>query len=271
VLVGIIVFTFGGAADTAWHSLFGVEVSLAALFSPSHLLMLIGALLMMTGPFRAAWADGRQSAPRFREFLPTIGSLILAVSLVAFFFQYASPFRLDNYGTWVQSYTSLVTRFPGAAAKYQQSLEVVGLLSLLATNVIYIGAMLLVLRRWRPPFGTATLLFCSVTALVAGIDSFHRAALVLATVPAGLLGDLLIRRHNRSQHRSATVYAVAAGTSLTLWSSFFVVYELVYRVGWTPELWAGSIVMAALSAMALTLLAFPPALPAGVSDLPGRP
>jgi hypothetical protein len=64
VLVGVIVFAIGGTSDLVWHAVFGVEASLAALLSPTHLLMLAGALLVMTGPFRSGWADGRRQAPR---------------------------------------------------------------------------------------------------------------------------------------------------------------------------------------------------------------
>lgn len=38
-------------------------------------------------------------------------------------------------------------------------------------------------------------------------------------------------------------------------------YQLVYGIGWTPELWAGALVLATMSAMGLSVLAFPPALP----------
>lgn len=268
-LVGMIVFAIGGTSDLAWHSVFGVEVSLAALVSPTHLTMLVGALLVMTGPLRAGWADGRQ-APSLRQFLPTLLSLILTTALVAFFLQYATPFRRDNYGTWVPAYTSLVTRFSGAAASYQESIQIVGMLSLLVTNLIYVGAMLFVLRRWRPPFGTVTLLFCSVTALVGGIDGFDRMVPLVAALPAGLLGDLLIRRLDPTPQRQAAVYAVAAVTSLTLWLGFFGSYHLAYGIGWTPELWAGALVMATMSATGLSILVFPPALPTPVSPVVGR-
>jgi hypothetical protein len=219
----------------------------------------------MTGPFRAGWADGRLQTPSFREFLPTLLSLILTTALMAFFFQYATPFRRDNYGTWISAYTGLVTRFAGAGASYREAIQIVGLLSLLVTNVIYIGALLFVLRRWQPPFGTATLLFGSVTALVGGIDGFHRMLPLLAAVPAGLVADLLIRRLVPSPRRPAAVYAVAACTSSTLWLGFFGAYQLAYGVGWTPELWGGALAMATISATGLSLLAFPGALPTPVS------
>jgi len=267
-LVGVIVFAVGGTSDLVWHSVFGVEASLAALLSPTHLVMLAGALLVMTGPLRAGWADGRQQAPSFRAFLPTLVSLILTTALIAFFFQYATPFRRDNYGTWVPAYTNLVTRFSGAAASYGEAIQIVGMLSLLVTNLIYVGALLFILRRWRPPFGTATLLFWSVTALVGGIDGFVRPWPLLAALPAGLLGDLLIRRLDPSPHRAAAAYAVAALTSLSLWLFFFGSYQLAYGIGWTPELWAGALVMATMSALALSVLAFPPALPTPISPAP---
>src|SRR5579859_3029683 len=36
-LVGAVIFAFGGVADMAWHLLFGIEASISALLSPTHL------------------------------------------------------------------------------------------------------------------------------------------------------------------------------------------------------------------------------------------
>ena len=46
-----------------------------------------------------------------------------------------------------------------------------------------------------------------------------------------------------------------------MWGSFFAIYQATYGVGWKPELWAGAIVMATMSAVGVSALAFPPALP----------
>jgi hypothetical protein len=261
VLAGLIVFGFGASGDMAWHSLFGVEASLSALLSPTHLVMLAGAILVLSGPFRAGWADGRSYAPSLREFLPTLLSLALVTALLTFFFQYVTPFRRDNYGTWVTGYTSLVTRFSAAASNYAENIQIVGLASVLITNLIYVTPLLLILRRWRPPFGTATLLFSSVTALVGGIDTFDRPAPLLAAVVAGLLADVLIRTLRPSAVRPWAAHAVAAITSLGLWCAFFAIYQATYGVGWKPELWAGAIVIATMSAAGASLLVFPPAVP----------
>ena len=261
VLAGLIVFGFGAVGDITWHSLFGVEVSLAALLSPTHLLMLAGAILVLSGPFRASWADGRSQAPTLAEFLPALVSLALVTALIAFFFQYATPFRRDNYGTWVTAYTTLVTRFSGAGTGYAQNIQIVGLTSLLLTNLLYLAPLVLIVRRWRPPFGTATLLFATVTALVGAIDTFHRPAPLLAAVFAGVLADVLIGVLRPSAVRSWGAHAMAAATSLGLWASFFAIYQLTYGVGWKPELWAGAIVMATMSAVGVSALVFPPAVP----------
>src|SRR5947209_5714649 len=193
VLAGLIIFGFGAVGDVTWHSLFGVEVSLAALLSPTHLIMLAGAILVLSGPFRAGWADDRSQAPTLAEFMPALVSLALVTALIAFFFQYATPFRRDNYGTWVTAYTTLVTRFSGAGMGYRENIEIVGLTSLLITNLLCLGPLMLMVRRWRTPFGSATILLSAVTALVGGIDTFHRPRPLLAAVLAGLLADVLIR------------------------------------------------------------------------------
>jgi hypothetical protein len=261
VLAGMIIFGFGGVGDMTWHSLFGVEVSLAALLSPTHLLLLTGAILVLSGPFRAAWADGRSQSPTLAEFLPALASVALVTALVAFFFQYVTPFRRDNYGTWVTAYTTLVTRFAGAGSGYAQNIQIVGLASILLTNLIYVAPLVLMVRRWRLPFGSATLLFATVTALVGAIDTYNRPAPLLAAVVAGLLADTLIQVLRPSATRPWASHAMAAATSLVLWSTFFLIYQLTYGVGWKPELWAGAIVMAGMSAVAISALVFPPALP----------
>jgi len=54
-LVGCALFGIGGVIDMFWHLRFGIEVSLQALVSPPHLLLMLALGLIVTGPLRAAW------------------------------------------------------------------------------------------------------------------------------------------------------------------------------------------------------------------------
>jgi hypothetical protein len=49
-LVGGLLFLAGGVGDMLWHFAFGIEADLEALLSPTHLLLLLGGALLLTGP-----------------------------------------------------------------------------------------------------------------------------------------------------------------------------------------------------------------------------
>ncbi len=98
-LAGAAVFAVGGVLDMLWHLLFGIEVSVEALLSPTHLLLATGGILMITGPLRAAWQrlPGHASFT-WRTGLPALLSLTLVLALLAFFTQFAHPF-VDNWAS----------------------------------------------------------------------------------------------------------------------------------------------------------------------------
>ncbi len=262
VLAGLAVFATGAAGDLVWHSLFGIEVDIEALLSPTHLVMFGGGLLILTGPFRAAWADPTEAAPTLRRFLPALASLTLTSALVAFFFMYLTPFRPSGFGPGVADYTAAVTTQGGAAFDYAQRIQVVGIASILITTVLLLAPLLLVLRRWRPPFGTGTVLFSVVTAGIGGIDGFEIWLPLLAAPVAGLAADLLIARLRPSPARPWALRVVAGAVPVVLWLAFFGLFQLAYGLGWSPELWAGVTLMAALAGAGLSLLVVPPAVPA---------
>jgi hypothetical protein len=253
-LVGVALFLVSAVGDGFWHTVFGVEVGIEAQLSPTHIGLFLGALLIFTTPLRAAWSSNEPGpAPTLRAFLPALLSLTWATLLVQFLFLYVSAFREDAPGR------------PGAILAtipaYLEITRVRGLISVLVTNLLLLGPLLLVLRRWRPPFGAATLLFGMVAALVAAVDEFARGEVVLVAVTGGLTADWLIVRSARWPDRTRAHRAVAVGTPLTLWASYFLAVQLRWGIAWPAELWAGSILFAALSGLALSLLMVPPPSP----------
>lgn len=260
-LAGIALFGAGAAGDMVWHSVFGIEADIAALLSPTHLVMLTAGLLILSGPFRAAWSDGREWAPSFGRFLPALLSQVLTVALVAFFFMYVTPFRHQGYGSWVARYTRAVTTTPGAAEDYADHIQIVGLAAVLVFTVILVAPLLLALRRWRVPAGTGLVLIGVPVIALGAIDAFDNWKLLLAGPVAGLAADLLIRRWQPAPDRPWAVRAIGAAVPVVLWLTFFAGFAIVHGLGWQPELWAGVTFMAALTGVGLGLLVAPPVIP----------
>ncbi len=85
--LGVAVFTLGGPADLVWHTLFGIEETVDALLSPSHLLLALGGLLIVAGPLRAAW----QRPVRSAQLWPAVLSATVVLGILGFFTNFASP------------------------------------------------------------------------------------------------------------------------------------------------------------------------------------
>ena len=62
--LGVLLFAAGGLGDMVWHEVLGVEVGLNAAFSPSHMLIVVGSVLMLTSPLRSWWTAARGGPAR---------------------------------------------------------------------------------------------------------------------------------------------------------------------------------------------------------------
>lgn len=92
--IGAVLFAIGGLLDLAWHSLFGFEVEVEALLSPTHLLLAASGLLMVGGPLRSAsarLAEVPDSARSWRLAGPFVVPLAMAAAVLIAFSQYANP------------------------------------------------------------------------------------------------------------------------------------------------------------------------------------
>lgn len=260
-LVGVVGFAAGGAFDMVWHMVFGVEVDLEALLSPSHLLLFSSALLILTSPLRAAWSDPDHRESELRTFLPPLLSATLVTAGVAFFVMPFSPFLS---GAATKAPYELIDRAvsPGLAEWFTEEVQLEGFASVLITTVVLMAPTLLLLRRWRLPFGSLTVLFTTVIGLVSATEGFEMGETALAGVTAGLGADLLVRvLQRRGASSVATLRVVGGVVPAVLWLAYFGLLAAFYSVGWSVELWAGITSMAALAGLGLAVLMTPPALP----------
>jgi hypothetical protein len=246
-LLGAGVFLIGGIGDMIWHTLFGIEVSIEALLSPTHLLLALGAGLMVTGPLRAAWAR-REEAPGLGALLPAMLSTGMLLALFSFFTLYISPFGRLLAGT------SSAANVASQALSVGSVLLYAGFLS---------GTVLLLVRRWRLPFGSLTIALTLSTLLTAAIH--ERWWLAGVALLAGLLADGLIAWLRPSPEgddapaaRPWAFRLFGALLPVAYLAIYFAAVAVLQGVVWTVELWAGTIVLTAFVGWLASYVALPP-------------
>ena len=265
---GVVVFAGGGVFDLVWHSIFGIELDLEALISPSHLVLFVGALMLLTSPLRSAWSDPSSRAPTLSGLLPALLSVTLVSATLGFFLMPFSPF-ISN-GATSAPYRFLAENPTPLNAWLAEEIRIVGLASFLITTVVLMAPTLLLARRWPLPPGSVTLLFGTVAVLMSALLGFRMAPTLLAAVAGGFAGDLLARRLRPSASRPRSFWAFGAAVPAVLWLAYFGVLAASADVGWPVELWGGITVLSALAGFGLALLMVPPDVPEP-ADAVGRP
>lgn len=88
-LIGAGIFVVAGGVDLAWHETFGFEENTDALLSPSHLLLAVGGVGMVSGPARAEWH--RAPSTRFPDWLVWAVPVAAILSILTAFTMYVHP------------------------------------------------------------------------------------------------------------------------------------------------------------------------------------
>lgn len=184
-VAGLVIATVGLMGDVIWHTAFGEERGVARVIAPFHLLLFAGAAGLVSAPLRSGWYAQRYypKAPSLGRIFPPLLSLTLVTCVAAFMFQWLSAF-ID----WTPSVQ--IGRIPPELAndeRIQGTTEFAGVARVLVTNVILLAPLLLALRHWSLPFGSATFLFVVVAASMGALSEFAIGGSVLAAagIPGG--------------------------------------------------------------------------------------
>jgi hypothetical protein len=210
-LVGIAIYWIAGIADFTWHSIFGVEVRVEALLSPSHLALLLGGTLMRTGPLRAAWLrrDG-DGARGWRGLLPMLLSSICLLSSFTFFTQYVSPWGATVAASDYVPVTIFAVQ-QRSAMSTNEYVVALGIASVLLQSAVLMALVVSLAHRFGSalPFGWLTLLVGANSALMVVMRdsslSTGPVPLLVAALIAGILGDVLTAAWDRLTPGAVTV------------------------------------------------------------------
>ena len=228
-VVGLGIFALGGLGDAIWHTVFGVEIGIDALLSPTHLVLFTGSLLLLWTPVRAASAR-RDPNPDI-----AIGAAVLTTALLVFFIEYL--FLVSE--TWF-----VAVEFDPYTNVGWEHVSLF-LAAVVVQVLVLTGPLLMVARRWQLPFGAATGSWTFV-ALLEMYAFGRESSGVQSLVIGGLVFDIAMR----SVRFRPLAVAAFLGPAATF-ATYFLVAARKHDFGWPPEIWTGAIVIAGFTGLGL--------------------
>ncbi len=240
--------------------------SLPGLLGPPSLLQAVGLGLVVAAPLRERWRRS-EPLPSLRAALPALLSVSFLLAVGSYLTQFVHPLvdpwpELSFWRRGLQTY------------RYGQFYfgESMGVAGILLQTVLLMGPVLLVIRRWRLPPGSLTVVFAVHAALVSSLQD--RYYFVLAAAAAGAAADALASR--MTAPHAADLRLVGFAVPVVYFGLYFLVLEAVTGlqpplgpatlrlegIGWSVQLRAGAVLAAGLVGGLLTYLVAPDGRPA---------
>jgi hypothetical protein len=277
-IIGLTILAIAGPWDLIWHEIYGFEVGVDAIYSPPHLALFFGTLLVTSTGIRSMWAKA-DIAPDLKTFAPVILSAALFIGVSGFITMYLSAFMtnvtptsdfwndLDNFND-VRSNQAIDVN--SGLAGYGDDLWPYnfysvshGIASMIITGLILLGPTLLIMRRWRVPFGAFTAIYTMFGLLVNIMTEYRDIVLILPLILAGLAADVLQRRlgMQRADGRISLGGIRVAGPAIAavLWFSYYAILALDKGIGWSDTVWTGALIVGLMTGFGVAFLIAPPA------------
>jgi hypothetical protein len=258
-IVGVLIFMAGGVGDMIWHEIFGIEMGVEALLSPTHLILALGMTWIISGPFRAGWrrhTDQNIPAPGWIALLPQLLSLTFMWSAWSFLTQFVHPL--------VDPWAAAGYRPPGprGLTLLRMSLGIAGFL--LQTGLM-MGVVFCAVRRWTLPLGSLALMFGLNAAFMSLMhDQYH---LIPGAALAGLGADLLIRWLKPSLERSGSLRLFALAVPMVYYAFYYAALIVTHGLEWSVHVWTGSIALSGVVGLLLSYVLLPPPVPPSQAGL----
>jgi hypothetical protein len=240
-LVGCVLFGIGGVLDLGWHLTFGIERNFQALISPTHLVLIASAGLIVSGPLLAAWRrPGRAIG------WPAIASATLTLTMLTFFGQFDHPFT-SQWSALPQTFVP------------PQSAEELGMLGIIFQSALLMGVVLLLVRRFDLPPGSLTFVMGVNAVFVTLINQAD--PIIAIGVAGGVAADVAYALLRPAPSRPARLRVFAFLVPAVLYVLYFAGLIRADGVWWPVHLWAGAPVVAGLAGWLVSLMVVPPRVP----------
>jgi dipeptidyl aminopeptidase/acylaminoacyl peptidase len=157
--------------------------------------------------------------------------------------------------SWTRAGT-LIFSGVGNAPRDESQSQGFGLGSILLQTLLTMAFLLLIVRRWRPPFGTITfVLVFNALAMVIVSDQYFLLQGVLAV---GIIADIAIALLGDRASDGVAFYAFAFGTAMLLTAAYEASIAWHAGLGWPPNIILGAPVIAGVAGLLLAYAFRPP-------------
>ncbi len=242
-LVGVALFFASGLGDMLWHTVWGIEEGIDALFSPTHLGLAIGAGLIVSGPWRATALRAEKQPSTLLSWIPVILSTTFVLSLLTFMTQFIGHVRAAAPAPEVED--------------IREWFQQLGILYSLIYTTFIVGLFSILQRRWTLPFGFWT--------VVLGLNGFgmHYAItdelrLIPAALAAGFLIDIIYTILKPSASNLWRMRLFAALIPATFYLTWIIAIMSTTGTWWSIHMWTGAIIFPAVAGWLLSYLFLPP-------------
>ena len=246
-IAGVAVFAAGGVLDMLWHVAFGIEVGIDALVSPTHLLLLVGGVLLLSSPFRSV---SRRSEPRIALAWPAVLSMTAVTALGGFFLSYVSVF-VDPAARLA------LTSIPEGAPGHNEA-EIpaaAGLAAYLVTTALLVVSALWLRGHGRLGPGALPALVAGAAFGGAALTRFEFLWPAVGAVAGAAVADSALRWSERRWGPGQDLSRMGALLPAGVWSGQLVGLAAAGLLAWPVQMWLGTIALATLGGLAVGLVA----------------
>lgn len=238
-LLGTVLFGIGGGIDFLWHQRFGIELSVAALVSPPHLLLMLSGGLIVSGPLRAAMRRGGDRAS-----WPAVISGALTLSMFTFFLQFDQPY--------IDVWASGAHADPRAVGWAEQEL---GLLGLILYALMVSGLLVMLLRRFTLPIGSVTVTLVVNALLVSPVQNHADLAIGALLGGAACDGLLYLLRPSAARRGAFQTFMFMAPATIT--AVYLAVVAVIANVWWPAPILFGAVPVTGMVGWLVSFVALP--------------
>jgi len=253
-LIGVPIFFIGGVGDLIWHTIFGIEDRVDAVTSPTHLIIGIGVLTVMSGPIRSS-LEARDELRTLWSQLPLLFSLATWIEFV----HLGTAYAFDPSAAMIYAPPNAVLYSPDYFTNTTLLLykTASGVAVIILESLIVMMFAIWLASRFRLRPGAMTIFFLFGNCIIAAAltnDTPMLVTYVVMSLAAGITGDAIIARARGAPLHAGALHAFGFIVPVVYYGAYFVVTFATGGVWFDPPLLGGSLVWAGVCGLGLSFL-----------------